>query len=165
MEAITFRGLPIIDKDYIAPLTERRLYLGEWTAGNVYLFAHAFVAVDGDPEQMDSYKYQIGFVDDDHLVTCELAIYEAVIEFVSRKDFMSPQLQPVRDHFELYFKGMDRIPVWGFKEFYDLLESRTPRLLTGPNKAGHLKSGEKRWVAINPKGAIVYGPREEYFKY
>jgi len=165
MEAITYRGLPVIDKSDLATLTERRLYLGEWTAGNIYLFSHAFVAVDGDPEQMDSYKYQVGFVDDDHLVTCELAIYEAVIEFVSRKDFLNPELQKVRDHFEIYFKEMDKIPVWGFKEFYDSLGTHTPRLLSGPNKGGRLKSGERRWVVKGEKGAIVYGPREEHFKY
>lgn len=153
MKLLPFIDIPIVDIK--TPPSETRLAdLGIWAEGEKVKMSAAFLGYESDGDNLYDYKYQIGFIHENCLVSTKKVI-EEVGEELLREDSKCV----LRQHMELYYEKISSVPPWGSAEYVRLRrEGYTPRVLEGPHKVGKLRPNQKREVIIGPRKQLVFGP-------
>jgi hypothetical protein len=160
MKLLPFMDIPLTTGNAPNP-AERLKQLVEWANGDKNKLSAAFIAFENDGEKVDDYLFQIGFIEEDRLVTngeVIESIGESCKEYRKWKEYMLILFE-IRNHVGLYYSKLESIPPWGTLEYVELLQKGyTPRVLEGPHKVGKLRPNQKRRVILDASNNMVFGP-------
>lgn len=152
--------IPVVNTTMRSP-DLRRADVAAWAEGDPVKLSVAFLCYINDGFIIDNYFFQIGFVQDEGIVTTReliLGVGDALLPNTSWIDYtlILPQL---RSHLALYFDKIGEVPHWGSNKFYELKkQGKTVRYLEGPHKGGRLKPSQRREVILDEKGEFAFGP-------
>lgn len=165
MKILPFMDIPVVELNMPSPEL-RRSELSDWAEGDPVKLSVAFLCYINDGAVIDNYFFQIGFIQDEGIVTTKELILEVGGMLKPNTNWIDytlilPQL---RSHLALYFDKIEEVPYWGTPKFFELkFQGKTVRYLEGPHKGGRLKANQRREVILDERGEFAFGPMIERY--
>lgn len=160
MKILPFVDIPFVEE--LSPTGGQRRATIKDLSHEYWEICHLMYEEDG--ELLDNYFFQIGFIVEGEVRTSVGVIREIMLQAIPYNGWTdyNESLPDVRNHLSLYCEKAGIIPEWGYQKYYDLLRTKTPRVLQGPHKEGGLSKRESRMIVLDDTGEFCYGPTLSY---